>query len=380
MLSESKTVLAEFRKCVSEFNATSGTIFQELHALRGCASDASGSQRTDHHVPETQQSLLNFEEETQQSLSISLESTSQHQARIAVHALPPDYEGFLGPLVQLETRDLLSDGQTYTSSTEDLNSEKASTGRHSTLEHDAVSPRKYTIPELLTYQPPAGHVDHIALKNMLKDVYDTSAITPRPTPRIRWALKFPFADKGLRRGDSYLIPQLLEINLIEKLVEGHWEIPRTVVICSTQRMTECAIETLEKSAADITSRHPDTNLGNGVAVVSETVLKMQISQASADFISGEKPIMVCSPSYAADFLAAEVTQVWWLNLRLEGMIELLQAFEACEESLIKSLRVMVVFDKSDEQQAWTIKNYLEETGAQVVTDLKAIDRHFPPAV
>lgn len=90
--------------------------------------------------------------------------------------------------------------------------------------------------------------------------------------------------------------------------------------------------------------------------------------------------MVCSASYAADFLTADVTQVWWLNLRLEGMIDLLQAFEACEESLIKSLRVKVVFDKSDEQHAWTIKNFVDETGAQIVTDLKAVDRHFPPAV
>lgn len=380
ILSESKTVLAEFRKCVSEFNATSRTILQELHAWRRSPSDASGSQRTEHHVAETRQSLLDFainEEETQQSPSVSLESTSQHQGWTKVHALPPGYED----LVQLETPDLLSDGlsdgQAYTSSTEDLNSEKAPTGRHFTLERDAVSPRKYTISELLTYRLPAGHVDRTAWESMLKDVCDTSAITPRQTPKIRWALKFPFTDRGLRRGDSYLIPQLLGINLIEKLVEGHWEIARTIVICSTQRMTECAIETLEKIVSEITSRPPEANLGNGVAVVCDIVLKKQISRASTDFISRQKPVMVCSPSYAADFLAADVTQVLWLNLRLEGMVDLLQAFEACEESLIKSLRVTVVFDKSDKQQAWTIKTFLEETEAQVVTDLKAVDRHFP---
>ena len=267
MLSESKTVLAEFRKGVSEFHATSRTILQELRALKEGASDASGSQRTDHHVPETQQFLSDSEEEKQPSPSVSLESTSQHPAWTEMHALPPDHSDLLGPLVHLETRDLLSDEQAYTSSIDDSSSEKASTGRHSTLERDADSPRKYTIPELLTYRPPTGHVDHTAWKSMLKDICNTSAITPRPTPRIRCTLRFPFTDRGLRRGYGYLIPQLLEINLIEKLVEGHGEIPRTVVICSTQRMTECAVETLAKSVSDITSRHPNTNLGNGVAVV-----------------------------------------------------------------------------------------------------------------
>lgn len=76
-----------------------------------------------------------------------------------------------------------------------------------------------------------------------------------------------------------------------------------------------------------------------------------MSRMSSEFISGEKPVMVCSPSRAVDFLAANVTQVLWLNLKPEGMVDLLKAFGSCEETLTKSLRVTVVFDKSDEQEA-----------------------------
>ena len=79
-----------------------------------------------------------------------------------------------------------------------------------------------------------------------------------------------------------------------------------------------------KTVSAITSRQPDANLGFDGLVVCDIVLKKQISRGPTNFISGQKPVMVCLPSYAADFLAADVTQLLWMNLRSEGMIKLLQ--------------------------------------------------------
>ena len=236
--------------------------------------------------------------------------------------------------------------------------------------------RTYSVAELLTYRNASHNDSSTKWPAISQEVFETTA-APESTPKVIWTFKFPFASKTLKRGDSYMTPQLLEINVYEQVIDGRWQIPRTIVICSTKPIMQYAIAKLERCVAQTALRRPDGDIGDGVAVVHGDMDLDDILCASMEFINKDKPLMVCSQRYAVDFLTADIAQVYWLNVKMAGMDGLLQAFGECERKLSQSTQVIMVFGEDDVEQGWHVRKWVERSGAETVTPLSELDKYFP---
>ena len=232
----------------------------------------------------------------------------------------------------------------------------------------AINNNKYTVAQLLECRPTPTEDD------ILPKWKEALVKFLRPPPSIRWTLSFPFASRYLIRGDSYMTPQLLKIDVQEKLVDGQWQIPRTVIICSTTLMVQHAEMKLKRCVSGSAARHPEIDFGEGLSVAVGN--DQEILEASTPFIHKERPLIICTPKDAGDLLTADIDQVWWLNVKMPGMSDLLDGFQACVPKLSRSFEVTVIFGKEDHQPARYIKRWLADTGAEVLTPLTDVDRHF----
>ena len=334
LLSESRAILSELRKIASEFKTTSQSILKEMRAMSRDGPNAVRTLRPDRPVA-VDLSLLDFDTEEQRTLAVHNACSGARN-----HPAVPN------PVTELVNHSLIDFTDDSTCDHPSLVSrvptvlQSISSTDDTTLTHALKvesgirGARRYTIPELLSHRAYASSIDDIEGSMMLKEISNKTTIS-ESVPKVIWTLRLPFATRTLKRGNSYMTSQLLEISVFERLVDGQWKIPRTLAICSTQRMADSVIEKMEKCLAEAASRHPEIDRGWGVAVAHDRTDIGQILQESSAFASNEKPLMVCSPKYAVDFLTAEIDQVYWLNVKTAGMEDLLKAFKHCNNIISK---------------------------------------------
>jgi hypothetical protein len=225
-------------------------------------------------------------------------------------------------------------------------------------------------------------------RNVLNRMGILKHAAPRPSIfGVQWRLACPFANPDLARRDSYMVPQLMAVN-IRPVPEGDsWRLPKTLVVASTQT----ALDHIRVKVENVLSNLSRDPLYPGLIVPPNTPPDYKpwssleyIEQCLEDFATGVAPIMVCTPDLAAKVVERDVEHIWWLNVKVQmkehsdALVEMLDALKECEGALQRVLRLTVCFGQDDKLEARFFKAWLKDYKPDLagVDGLAEFERHF----
>jgi hypothetical protein len=212
------------------------------------------------------------------------------------------------------------------------------------------------------------HVDELveSNENALRDAGIKKSDEERAAST--WRLSLPFTNPELKRRDSYLVPQLLAINIRPVLEGSVHRLPRTVIVASTEPALRAI---LTKVTGVMRTLGRDPQYGN-IAVPTYLATAYHpssdeyISERIEEFVDGTAPIIICSPDYAKTVLRYDVEQVWWLNVKAQvpehrlAVEGLLQGLADCRGKLMTPMTVTICLGEDDTIEAAMIKRWLQE--------------------
>ena len=202
----------------------------------------------------------------------------------------------------------------------------------------------------------------------------TVAVAPAPAVPASAATSVPPTNRNIvfriRRarqvGDTrqYSNAQLAQMNINADIVNGEWQMPRTMVVASNKPMLGSAMKKIENMVSRAKMGLPDLETEN-------VVVCLYPDTGSAATINSWKSrssqILICSPGDAIDLLDDGIVQVFMFNLKgrdwenTKLLIGLL-----CTQSTAVNISVTVIVDWEDQRMEQMIRSLLAGLGATVI--------------